>query len=69
MTPSPYVISIYDVGGQQGERQKWIQMFDSATAILFLLDCSSFDLTLREDPTKNRLLEAAEIFDQVWNHR
>ena len=61
--------NVYDVGGQQGERKKWIQVFDSVTAILFVVDCSSFDQTLREDPTKNRLLEALENFDQVWNNR
>ncbi|XP_048728789.1 guanine nucleotide-binding protein G(s) subunit alpha-like [Ostrea edulis] len=61
--------SVFDVGGQQGERKKWIQVFDSVTAILFVVDCSSFDQTLREDPTKNRLLEALENFDQVWNNR
>lgn len=60
---------MYDVGGQQGERKKWIQVFDSVTAILFVVDCSSFDQTLREDPEKNRLLEALENFDQVWNNR
>ena len=61
--------SVFDMGGQRGERRKWIQVFDCAVAILFVLDCSSYDLVLREDPTKNRLLEAAEIFYQVWNHR
>ena len=60
---------VYDVGGQQGERKKWIQVFDSVNAILFAVDCSSFDQTLREDPTKNRLLEALENFEQVWNNR
>ncbi|XP_061183073.1 uncharacterized protein LOC133191341 [Saccostrea echinata] len=60
---------VYDVGGQQGERKKWIQVFDSVTAILFVVDCSSFDQTLREDPSKNRLLEALENFEQVWNNR
>lgn len=44
-------------------------MFDGVNAILFAVDCSSFDQTLREDPTKNRLLEALENFEQVWNNR
>lgn len=61
--------SVYDVGGQQGERKKWIQVFDSVAVILFMVDCGSFDTTLREDPTKNRLLEALEIFEQVWKNR
>ncbi|ELU02118.1 hypothetical protein CAPTEDRAFT_109140 [Capitella teleta] len=61
--------SVYDVGGQQGERRKWISVFDSATAILFVVDCSCFDQVLREDHSKNRLLEAIQIFEQVWNSR
>ncbi|XP_063422602.1 guanine nucleotide-binding protein G(s) subunit alpha-like [Mytilus trossulus] len=61
--------SVFDVGGQQGERKKWIQVFDSVAVILFMVDCGSFDTTLREDPTKNRLLEALEIFEQVWKNR
>jgi hypothetical protein len=61
--------SVFDVGGQQGERKKWIQVFDSVVAILFLADCSSYDQTLREDRTKNRFLEALEIFEQVWKNR
>lgn len=61
--------SVYDVGGQRGERKKWIQVFDSVVAILYLADSSGFDQTLREDPSKNRLLETLEIFEQVWNNR
>ena len=44
-------------------------MFDSVVAIQFLADCSSYDQNLREDPTKNRLLEALEIFEQTWRNR
>ncbi|GFR84959.1 guanine nucleotide-binding protein G(S) subunit alpha [Elysia marginata] len=61
--------SVYDVGGQQGERKKWIQVFDSVVAILYLGDTSCFDQTLREDTTKSRLIESLEIFEQVWNNR
>ncbi|XP_059141759.1 guanine nucleotide-binding protein G(s) subunit alpha-like [Physella acuta] len=60
---------VYDVGGQRGERKKWIQVFDNVVAILFLSDTSSFDLTLREDQSKNRLMESLQIFEQVWNNR
>ncbi|XP_013397549.1 guanine nucleotide-binding protein G(s) subunit alpha [Lingula anatina] len=61
--------SVFDVGGQKGERRKWIQVFsDSVTAILYVVDVSSFDVKLREDETKNRLVDALENFDQVWNN-
>lgn len=61
--------SVYDVGGQRGERKKWIQVFDNVVAILYLADVSAFDLTLREQKGKNKLLESLEIFEQVWNNR
>ncbi|XP_064644208.1 guanine nucleotide-binding protein G(s) subunit alpha-like isoform X2 [Lineus longissimus] len=61
--------SAYDVGGQRGERRRWIQVFECVTAILFIVDSSSFDQTLREDESKNRLLESLEIFEQTWKNR
>ncbi|ESO96555.1 hypothetical protein LOTGIDRAFT_159974 [Lottia gigantea] len=61
--------SVYDVGGQRGERKKWIQVFDSVVAILYVADASTFDQNLLEDSQKNRLLESLEIFEQVWNNR
>ncbi|XP_022245112.1 guanine nucleotide-binding protein G(f) subunit alpha-like [Limulus polyphemus] len=36
---------MFDVGGQRGERRKWIQVFDGITAILFLI--SSFYTIVR----------------------
>uniref|UniRef100_A0A2C9JYD2 Uncharacterized protein n=1 Tax=Biomphalaria glabrata TaxID=6526 RepID=A0A2C9JYD2_BIOGL len=60
---------VYDVGGQRGERKKWIQVFDDVIAIMYVGEMSSFDQTLREDPTRNRLLESLENFEQVWNNR
>ena len=32
-------IHLFDVGGQKGERRKWIQVFDRVTAIIFLVAC------------------------------
>ncbi|KAK0067622.1 guanine nucleotide-binding protein G(s) subunit alpha [Biomphalaria pfeifferi] len=60
---------VYDVGGQRGERKKWIQVFDDVIAVMYVGEMSSFDQTLREDPTRNRLLESLENFEQVWNNR
>lgn len=57
---------MYDVGGQRGERKKWIAVFEGIEAILFLISASDFDLTLREDQTKNRLQEALELFESIF---
>ncbi|CAH0551208.1 unnamed protein product [Brassicogethes aeneus] len=58
-----------DVGGQRGERRKWFLCFNGVTAIIFVTACSSYDSVLREDPTKNRLVESLEIFRTVWNNK
>ena len=39
------------------------------TAIIFVVASSSYDMTLREDCKKNRLQEAIELFDNIWNNR
>ena len=60
---------MYDVGGQRDQRNKWIQVFEGIQAVLFLISCSDFDQTLREDPTQNRLQEALNLFRGVWQNR
>ncbi|KAG8222920.1 hypothetical protein J437_LFUL000214 [Ladona fulva] len=58
-----------DVGGQRSERKKWIQVFAGIQAILFLVASSSFDQTLREKNQVNRMEEALNLFDDVWNSK
>ncbi len=65
----PISFRVFDVGGQRGERRKWIQLFDRVIAVQYVLDVASFDQRMREDGEKNRLLEAIETFDEVWNNR
>lgn len=57
-----------DVGGQRGERRKWIQVFDGVSAVMFLIDSSSFD-TIDDDSGQNRLRESLELFNEVWSTR
>lgn len=56
---------MFDVGGQRGHRKRWIQAFDGIQAILFLISASDFDQRLREDPSKNRLQEAFDLFNDI----
>jgi guanine nucleotide-binding protein subunit alpha len=60
---------MFDVGGQRGERRKWIQVFDGITAILFLVASSGFDMQLREDNITNRLQESLSLFEDVWSSK
>lgn len=64
-----YKFSVFDVSGQRGARKKWIQFFDSVSAILFLVDCGSFEQTLREDHNQNRLMDSLEVFEQAWTNK
>lgn len=58
-----------DVGGQRSYRSKWMQVFEGIDAVLFMISCGSFDQTLREDCSQNRLAEALELFRGVWQNR
>ena len=60
---------MFDVGGQRGERRKWIQVFDGISAVLFLVESSGFNTRLREDNDTNRLQESLKVFTEVWNSR
>lgn len=60
---------MFDVGGQRDERRKWIQVFNDVTAIIFVVACSSYNMVLREDQSQNRLREALELFENIWNNR
>lgn len=60
---------MFDVGGQRDQRRKWIQCFNDVTATIFVVACSSYNLTLREDETQNRLKESLELFFSIWNNR
>lgn len=60
---------MFDVGGQRGERRKWIQVFDGISAVLFLVESSGFNCLIREDSRTNRLRESLNVFTEVWNSR
>lgn len=60
---------MFDVGGQRDERRKWIQCFNDVTAIIFVVASSSYNMTLREDSSQNRLREALALFKTIWNNR
>lgn len=54
-----------DVGGQRGERKKWIHCFEDARAILFIASLSEYDQVLAEDRTRNRLVESLSLFEGI----
>eukprot|EP00124_Ichthyophonus_hoferi_P004317 Ihof_evm1s461 gene=Ihof_evmTU1s461 len=63
------IFHMFDVGGQRSERRKWLVCFGDVTAVIFLVAISSYDQSLREDSSMNRLQEALELFNTVWTNR
>ncbi|KAF3700148.1 Guanine nucleotide-binding protein G(o) subunit alpha [Channa argus] len=59
------IFRLYDVGGQRSERRKWLSCFDSIQAVVFVVALSSYDMTLMEDPSVNRLQESLELFTSI----
>merc|ERR1712167_297393 len=59
----PFVM--YDVGGQRGERKKWIHCFEGVRAILFIASLSEYDQGLFEDRNKNRMQESLNLFEGI----
>merc|ERR1712107_438791 len=51
-------LELVDVGGQRGERRRWIHCFEGVTAVMFIISLSDYNQVLWEDETTNRMLEA-----------
>jgi GTPase SAR1 family protein len=58
---------LVDVGGQRNERRKWIHCFSEVTAVIFVAAASEYDQTMLEEATKNRLIDALALFDEIAN--
>ena len=56
---------LFDVGGQQSERRKWLHCFDDVKAVLFVAALSGYDMTLTEDGTTNRMEESLNLFQAI----
>ncbi|KAL2916671.1 hypothetical protein HK105_203785 [Polyrhizophydium stewartii] len=63
-----FTYHFYDVGGQQKYRKQWTPYFDNVHNIVFLVSLSSFDQSLAEEATINRMHDALDLFDQICNH-
>ncbi|XP_048869153.1 guanine nucleotide binding protein (G protein) alpha v1 [Brienomyrus brachyistius] len=62
------IIRMYDVGGQRTERRKWISCFEDVRAVLFVVALSGYDMTLKEDPSMNRLQESLKLFSSICSN-
>jgi hypothetical protein len=64
----PNIFRMYDVGGQRGERKKWISHFDCVSAVLFVAAISEYDQVIAEDGKTNRIIEAINLFEEMVNN-
>jgi len=62
-----FKFELIDVGGQRGERKKWIHYFEDVTAVLFIISLSDYNQVLYEDETTNRMQESERLFGQMLN--
>jgi len=59
---------LVDVGGQKGERKKWLPLFVGITAFIYCVAINEYDQVLEEDPSTNRLVDALETWKSVVNN-
>ncbi len=64
-----YIFHIIDVGGQKGEREKWMDYFQNNHAVIFFVALSEYDQKLAEDNSTNRMSESLKLFADVCNHQ
>lgn len=60
-----YEFSLIDVGGQKGERRKWIQCFSDINAVVYCASLCDYNMTLSENGETNRLQESLAVFEQI----
>ncbi|XP_073699940.1 guanine nucleotide-binding protein subunit alpha-14-like [Garra rufa] len=55
-------LRIVDVGGQRGQRKKWIHCFENVMSLIFLASLSEYDQLLEENDKDNRMEESLSLF-------
>jgi len=59
---------LIDVGGQRCERRKWINLFSNVRAVIFMAALSDYDQYVEENSTRNRMVEAVSVFNEICFH-
>ncbi|TGJ81406.1 hypothetical protein E0Z10_g7353 [Xylaria hypoxylon] len=58
---------VYDVGGERSERKKWIHTFEDVSVVIFPVDTTGYERSLREDEDSDRMLEQFILFEYISN--
>jgi len=61
-------LGIVDVGGQRGERKKWMRVFENEIdVVVYVASLAEFDQSDPEEKERSRILASIELFDEVIN--
>ncbi|KAK7080917.1 Guanine nucleotide-binding protein subunit alpha-14, partial [Halocaridina rubra] len=65
-----WIFRITDVGGQRGERRRWLRLFDNINAIIFLAALSEYDQfwSQEEEEGMNRLELSLQLFRETLHY-
>ena len=58
-------VDMHDVGGQRGERSKWLCMMEGLDMLIVVISATEYCQTLEECSSGNRLLESLQILEGV----
>eukprot|EP00638_Chattonella_subsalsa_P005548 CAMPEP_0117758252 /NCGR_PEP_ID=MMETSP0947-20121206/15262_1 /TAXON_ID=44440 /ORGANISM="Chattonella subsalsa, Strain CCMP2191" /LENGTH=229 /DNA_ID=CAMNT_0005578393 /DNA_START=486 /DNA_END=1172 /DNA_ORIENTATION=- len=61
--------TIVDVGGQRTERKKWMHCFQGVDAIIYIAALNEFDKPMYENASKNRMVDAIEVFSEICSNK
>lgn len=60
-----HLINLVDLGGQRGERRKWVRTYEESHGVLFITALSEFDMLMWENKKDNRVQDSIDIFDSL----
>ncbi|KIK53957.1 hypothetical protein GYMLUDRAFT_88289 [Collybiopsis luxurians FD-317 M1] len=60
---------LYHVASQRSEWKKWMHLFESVAALVFLVDISDYDQMYYKDESVNCMQEAFSYFDEICNSK
>lgn len=69
LTINNRAFEIVDVGGQRSERRKWVNCFDDVNAVIFVDALISYNQTLYEDETVNRMKDSLLLFKTLCSEK